>query len=74
MANKSVVVTGCDSGLGAMLAVQLFDRGFHVFAGCLTTAGVERMEVKARTTSGSTGRLKAFQLDVTSDGERALLV
>lgn len=64
---RTVVVTGCDSGLGALLAVQLFERGFHVFAGCLTAAGIERLDVTARTVAGGKGRLRAFRLDVTSD-------
>ncbi|KAM7299911.1 D-beta-hydroxybutyrate dehydrogenase, mitochondrial-like [Ixodes scapularis] len=34
-ANKSVFITGCDTGLGYVAAVALHRKGFIVFAGCL---------------------------------------
>ena len=32
---RHVVITGCDSGFGRMLALRLHAQGFHVHAGCL---------------------------------------
>ncbi|XP_046649082.1 D-beta-hydroxybutyrate dehydrogenase, mitochondrial-like [Daphnia pulicaria] len=36
---KSVVVTGCDSGIGLSLAITAHKLGFHVFATCLDNNG-----------------------------------
>lgn len=33
---KSVVISGCDSGFGQLLALRLLERGMRVFAGCYT--------------------------------------
>ncbi len=38
---RAIVITGCDSGFGYDAAVELaLNRGFTVYAGCLTEAGV----------------------------------
>ncbi|GFO10387.1 retinol dehydrogenase 7 [Plakobranchus ocellatus] len=37
--DKYIVVTGCDSGFGKLLALRLHQLGFHVFASCLTEDG-----------------------------------
>uniref|UniRef100_A0A3B3Q949 Retinol dehydrogenase 1 n=1 Tax=Paramormyrops kingsleyae TaxID=1676925 RepID=A0A3B3Q949_9TELE len=58
-ANKFVLVTGCDSGFGNLLAHQLDQKGFHVIATCLTEKGC--MDLKAETS----WRLKAVLLNVT---------
>lgn len=34
--NKSILITGCDSGFGHELAIKATARGFHVFACCLS--------------------------------------
>lgn len=39
-AGKSVLVTGCDHGFGEGAMRKLQERGFRVFAGCLTQAKV----------------------------------
>ena len=36
-----VVISGCDTGFGNMLANALSAEGYRVFAGCLTPGGVE---------------------------------
>jgi len=36
---KSVVITGCDSGIGLSLAITAQKLGFHVFATCLDNNG-----------------------------------
>uniref|UniRef100_A0A3B3Q646 Retinol dehydrogenase 1 n=1 Tax=Paramormyrops kingsleyae TaxID=1676925 RepID=A0A3B3Q646_9TELE len=56
---KFVLVTGCDSGFGNLLAHQLDQKGFHVIATCLTEKGC--MDLKAETS----WRLKAVLLNVT---------
>lgn len=38
----AVYVTGCDSGFGKDIAYKLSERGFVVFAACLTKEGVEQ--------------------------------
>lgn len=56
---KHVLITGCDSGFGNLLARQLDRRGFHVLAACLTEKG-------ATDLSASTSpRMRSLLLDVT---------
>ena len=59
-AGLAIVVTGCDSGFGRSLAVALAERGYTVFAGCLSPM-----------TAALTGihRLRACKMDVTSDAD-----
>ncbi|EOD17772.1 hypothetical protein EMIHUDRAFT_310752 [Emiliania huxleyi CCMP1516] len=60
-AGLAIVVTGCDSGFGRSLAVALAERGYTVFAGCLSP----------ESASSLTGihRLRACKMDVTSDAD-----
>lgn len=44
----AVVVTGCDSGFGKDLAVQLATNGFRVFAGCLRKDSFEQYKGKSQ--------------------------
>uniref|UniRef100_A0A3B3Q6T1 Retinol dehydrogenase 1 n=1 Tax=Paramormyrops kingsleyae TaxID=1676925 RepID=A0A3B3Q6T1_9TELE len=64
---KFVLVTGCDSGFGNLLAHQLDQKGFHVIATCLTEKGC--MDLKAETS----WRLKAVLLNVTDNGHSVVL-
>uniref|UniRef100_A0A3B3Q6G0 Retinol dehydrogenase 1 n=1 Tax=Paramormyrops kingsleyae TaxID=1676925 RepID=A0A3B3Q6G0_9TELE len=57
---KFVLVTGCDSGFGNLLAHQLDQKGFHVIATCLTEKGC--MDLKAETS----WRLKAVLIPVSN--------
>nr|XP_009002293.3 retinol dehydrogenase 16 isoform X2 [Callithrix jacchus] len=57
--DKCVLITGCDSGFGNLLARQLDERGLHVLAACLTEKGAEQLR---RQTSD---RLETVTLDVT---------
>ena len=41
---KYVLVTGCDTGIGRAIALNLNRDKCKVFAGCLTNDGVERLE------------------------------
>ncbi|NWT06202.1 RDH16 dehydrogenase, partial [Mionectes macconnelli] len=57
---KHVLITGCDSGFGNLLARQLDGRGLRVLAACLTEAGAERLR------AATSPRLRTVLLDVTS--------
>ncbi|XP_077392620.1 retinol dehydrogenase 1 isoform X2 [Festucalex cinctus] len=59
---KHVLITGCDSGFGNLLARQLDGKGFHVIAACLTETG------SAELARSASPRLRTLLLDVT-DGE-----
>ncbi|NWI05324.1 RDH16 dehydrogenase, partial [Tichodroma muraria] len=60
LSEKHVLITGCDSGFGNLLARQLDARGLRVLAACLTDAGAAQL--RAATSS----RLQTVLLDVTS--------
>ncbi|NXA10254.1 RDH16 dehydrogenase, partial [Sapayoa aenigma] len=57
---KHVLITGCDSGFGNLLARQLDQRGLRVLAACLTEAGAAQLRAAASP------RLQTILLDVTS--------
>ncbi|XP_070567761.1 D-beta-hydroxybutyrate dehydrogenase, mitochondrial-like [Ptychodera flava] len=63
--NKSVLVTGCDTGFGLALAKHLHSLGFFVYAGCLlkNAGGNGAKELE----DIDPDRLVVLQLDVTSD-------
>ena len=56
---KHVLITGCDSGIGFLLACSLDKVGCPVFAACLTEEGQRRVTEKCST------RVKALFMDVT---------
>lgn len=56
---RHVLITGCDSGFGNLLARQLDGRGFKVIAACLTEEGASGLSALASP------RLKTLRLDVT---------
>ncbi|KAG0297101.1 (2R,3R)-2,3-butanediol dehydrogenase [Linnemannia gamsii] len=59
-----VVVTGCDSGFGADIVNDLYQRGgYTVYATCLTSQAVEKYQAKEST------RLRAIQVDVSKQGD-----
>ncbi|XP_035234006.1 estradiol 17-beta-dehydrogenase 2-like [Stegodyphus dumicola] len=61
--NKAVLITGCDSGFGNLLAKRLDSRGFHVFASCLFPNGPGAEDLKKSCSK----RLQVLELDVTKD-------
>jgi len=63
--SKSVFITGCDTGFGHMLALQLADAGLTVFAGCLTEAGEAELHEKQQK-KGTSCKLIPLRLDVSS--------
>lgn len=66
-AKKAVLVTGCDSGFGHAVALQLDKLGFRVFAGCLQ-ADAGGQGAKDLREKGS-DRLHVIQLDITSNDQ-----
>ncbi|XP_063300829.1 retinol dehydrogenase 7-like [Pelobates fuscus] len=60
LSDKYVLITGCDTGFGNLLAKQLDQRGMRVLAACLTDKGAE--DLKKETSS----RLQTAILDVTN--------
>ncbi len=60
---KSVLITGCDEGIGHELARHLDAAGFHVFAGCLDTGseGAQRLRVECSPF------LRLVNMDVTKE-------
>ncbi|XP_035207833.1 dehydrogenase/reductase SDR family member 9-like isoform X2 [Stegodyphus dumicola] len=63
--NKSVVVTGCDSGMGHRLAKRFDELGMHVFAGCLNPSGQGARSLKECCSS----RLHILPMDITNDDQ-----
>lgn len=59
LSRRHVLITGCDSGFGNLLARQLDSRGLPVIAGCFTEKGAA--DLSAQTSS----RLKTVLLNVT---------
>mmetsp|Transcript_35251 Transcript_35251/g.105313 ORF Transcript_35251/g.105313 Transcript_35251/m.105313 type:complete len:218 (-) Transcript_35251:1464-2117(-) len=57
----AVVVTGCDSGFGCDLALELSRRGFVVFAGCLSSHAMGQFE--------GSDKIFALKMDVTNQNE-----
>lgn len=56
-----VLVTGCDTGFGHRLTLDLDKRGARVFAGCLTAEGEKRLKEKCSE------HVVTFRLDVTRE-------
>jgi len=55
----AVFVTGCDRGFGQSITLDLSQKGFHVFAGCLSKEGLAQYKDMPSVT--------AVKLDVTKD-------
>lgn len=60
--DKSVVVSGCDSGFGYWLARKLLEHKINVFAGCLTEEGETELQRDARDDAKY---LETFHLDIS---------
>lgn len=60
--DKAVLITGCDSGFGHSLALNLDRQGFTVFAGCLFSD-----REGARSLKENSKNIQVVQLDVTDD-------
>ncbi|PAV83041.1 hypothetical protein WR25_02576 [Diploscapter pachys] len=62
---RPILITGCDSGFGKLLALKCLSRGMPVFAGCLTENGVDDLRLEAKKLQH--GQLYTIQMDVTND-------
>ncbi|CAN7994695.1 unnamed protein product [Ixodes pacificus] len=60
---KAVLITGCDTGFGHLLAERLAKEGFYVFAGCLFSDGNDAKELR------SSSNIHVLQLDVTKEDQ-----
>ncbi|RDD45816.1 17-beta-hydroxysteroid dehydrogenase type 6 [Trichoplax sp. H2] len=58
LSDRYVLITGCDSGFGRLLAESLCQQKVNVFAGCLTLDAVQELNEKYST-------IHAFILDIT---------
>lgn len=59
--DRYVLITGCDTGFGNLLAKELDRLGFHVFAGCLTEIGAADLDKE------TSKNVKPLQLNVCSE-------
>ena len=57
---RFVLVTGCDTGFGNLLAKTLDEIGLNVFACCLTKSAAETLQATC------SNRLVALEMDVTN--------
>ena len=59
---RAVLITGCDSGFGHELALNLYELGWTVYAGCLREESVRTLLEKADGAG-----MRAVQMDVTKE-------
>ncbi|KAG0201892.1 Retinol dehydrogenase 5 [Mortierella sp. GBA30] len=63
-AHLVVVITGCDTGFGAEIVEDLYQRGgYTIYATCLTEQAVENYKAK------ESSRIRALQVDVTKQDD-----
>jgi NAD(P)-dependent dehydrogenase (short-subunit alcohol dehydrogenase family) len=60
--SKTVLITGCDTGFGRDIAIQMAGQGWKVFAGCLTKDGISTLQNKNHS-------IVAIQMDVTKSDD-----
>lgn len=63
LTDKSVLITGCDTGFGHELALKLVRRGIATFAACLTEEGEKKLKA---ATVGASGKMKTVRMNITS--------
>lgn len=66
--SRYVVISGCDSGFGYMLAQQLDKLQYNVYAGCLTDQGIQQIQ------STCSKRVHPIRLDITKQNDIDSLV
>lgn len=68
--NRTILLTGCDSGLGYATALHLHREGAQVIAACLTHEGARAIEAQAakhqQRDTGGGGSFRTIMIDVTS--------
>lgn len=60
--DKAILISGCDTGFGNMLATRMAKKGYRVFAGCLFPDKENAIELGKRSE-----RIHIIGMDVTSD-------
>lgn len=60
---KYVFVSGCDTGIGHALVIELDRKGFHVFASVLHSTNIQSLKEKLSS------RAQLFSLDITQDDQ-----
>ena len=65
--NKTVLITGCDSGIGLQLAQHFYQKGCIVFATVLDINAKGSKQLQQLTSDDQ--RLHLIQMDVTNDCE-----
>ena len=67
--SKSILITGCSSGFGVLIAQTLVDAGHIVFATMRGLGGknASKAEALREATKGGSGTLHLLELDVTKD-------
>lgn len=68
LSGLTILITGCDTGLGRHLALHLQSVGMVVYAGCLTHKAVKQL------TNLALPHFHPLQLDVTSDSSAAAAI
>jgi short-subunit dehydrogenase involved in D-alanine esterification of teichoic acids len=68
--NRAVLITGCDTGFGHQLAIEVDKLGFHVFAGVLFPEGVGAKNL----VSVCSDRLNVLKMDVTNYEEVSCVI
>lgn len=66
--DRPILITGCDTGFGHELALELYTRGWKVYAGCLTDAGLNSLSEKAGG-GGANNTMIAVKMDVTKQAD-----
>ena len=65
--NKTILITGCDSGFGYHLAEHFYEKGSIVFAGFLNVHGDGAKSLRQKCPDEN--RFHALQMDVTKDDQ-----
>ncbi|QCO56865.1 SDR family oxidoreductase (plasmid) [Pseudorhodobacter turbinis] len=66
MSQKIALVTGASRGLGAAMAEELAQKGWHVVAVARTTGGLEEVDDRAKA-AGAVDALTLAPMDITND-------
>jgi len=65
----AVFITGCDTGFGKDLAFALADRGFVVFAGCLTEQGMSQYTEDDKNRTSMDKNIIPIKVNVTNEND-----